>query len=167
MNKTIHRTNFPTLLLFLSLNAWANTHSFLAYSVLVVPCKEIRIPESCALESGPVQLKESGIPLTIGIQVLLTNTGIRYLESGIHSVESKTVLDSPTWIDFSNCLDFNWGMLDFQHECDQGAKNWTVLLLWLGVDVFTFYLDTYFVAIYSVFINPFHFSRKSIWRIHL
>ena len=41
-------------------------------------------------ESG-IQLKESGIQLTIGIrlQVLLTNTGIRYLESGIHSEESR------------------------------------------------------------------------------
>ena len=38
-------------------------------------------PESWVLKSG-IQLKESGISLTIGIQspVLLTNTRIRYLE---------------------------------------------------------------------------------------
>ena len=43
-------------------------------------------PESWALESG-VQLKESGITLVIGI--LLTKTGIEYLESGIRDVESR------------------------------------------------------------------------------
>ena len=43
------------------------------------------------MESG-IQIKESGIPITIGIQnstVLQKNTGIQYLESGIHSVESR------------------------------------------------------------------------------
>ena len=49
-------------------------------------------PESWALESG-IQLKESGIPLTIGIQnpssTALTKTRIQYLESGIHGVESR------------------------------------------------------------------------------
>ena len=48
-------------------------------------------PESWVLESG-IQIKESGIPITIGIQnstVLQKNTGIQYLESGIHSVESR------------------------------------------------------------------------------
>ena len=43
-------------------------------------------PESWALESG-VQLKQSGITLVIGI--LLTKTGIEYLESGIRDVESR------------------------------------------------------------------------------
>ena len=43
-------------------------------------------PESWALESG-VQLKESGITLVIGI--LLTKTGIEYLESGIRDVEFR------------------------------------------------------------------------------
>ena len=43
-------------------------------------------PESWALESG-VQLKESGITLVIGI--LLTKTGMEYLESGIRDVESR------------------------------------------------------------------------------
>ena len=48
-------------------------------------------PESSVLESG-IQIKESGIPITIGIQnstVLQKNTGIQYLESAIHSVESR------------------------------------------------------------------------------
>ena len=45
-------------------------------------------PESRALESG-IQLKESGIPLRIGIQIPLTKTGIKYLESRIHSLESR------------------------------------------------------------------------------
>ena len=63
------------------------------------PCYRIRNPrkfclwnpESWVLESG-IQIKESGIPITIGIQnstVLQKNTGIQYLESGIHSVESR------------------------------------------------------------------------------
>ena len=43
-------------------------------------------PESWALESE-VQLKESVIPLVIGI--LLTKTGIEYLEFGIRDVESR------------------------------------------------------------------------------
>ena len=45
-------------------------------------------PGSWALESG-IQLKESGIPLRIGIQIPLTKTGIKYLESRIHSLESR------------------------------------------------------------------------------
>ena len=46
---------------------------------------------SWALESG-IQLKESGIPLTIRIQNLSSTdkeTRIQYLESGIESVESR------------------------------------------------------------------------------
>ena len=43
-------------------------------------------PESWALKSG-VQLKESGIPLVIGI--LPTTTGIEYLESAIRDVASR------------------------------------------------------------------------------
>ena len=46
----------------------------------------------CALESG-IQLKESGIQLTIGtgfrVQVTLTKTGIQWLESEIHGVKSR------------------------------------------------------------------------------
>ena len=47
-------------------------------------------PEYWVLESR-IQLKKSRIQLTIGIriQVLLTNSGIQYLESGIHSEESR------------------------------------------------------------------------------
>ena len=47
-------------------------------------------PEYCALESG-IQLKESGIPLTMEsrIRVTLKKSGIQYLESGIHGVESR------------------------------------------------------------------------------
>ena len=47
------------------------------------------------MESG-ISLKESGIPqhLESRIQVLLTNTGIQYLESGIYSVESR-IQDCP------------------------------------------------------------------------
>ena len=54
----------------------------------------MRNPESeemLLVESG-IQIKESGIPITIGIQnstVLQKNTGIQYLESGIHSVEFR------------------------------------------------------------------------------
>ena len=51
------------------------------------------IPESGQkIEECGIQLKEFGIPLTTGksrIQVLLTKTGIQYLESGIHGVESR------------------------------------------------------------------------------
>ena len=39
---------------------------------------------------------ESHQRLESRIRVLLTNTGIQYLESGIRSPESKTVLDSLT-----------------------------------------------------------------------
>ena len=42
-------------------------------------------PKSWALESR-ILLKESGIPL---IQVPMTKTGIQYLESGIHGLESR------------------------------------------------------------------------------
>ena len=54
----------------------------------------MRNPESqkiLLMESG-IQIKESGNPITIGIQnstVVQKNTGIQYLESGIHSVESR------------------------------------------------------------------------------
>ena len=50
---------------------------------------EYRIAKKWVLESG-IQLNESGIPFTIGIQ---------YQESGIDSLDpkSKTVLDSITW----------------------------------------------------------------------
>ena len=43
------------------------------------------------MESG-IQLKESGISLTIGIRNLSSvdnESGIQYLESGIHGVESR------------------------------------------------------------------------------
>lgn len=42
------------------------------------------------MESG-IQLTESGIPLTIEsrIQVPLAKTGIQYLETGIHCLESR------------------------------------------------------------------------------
>ena len=92
----------------------------------ITPCKGLRIPESgkiLLMESG-IQLKESGIPLTIGIQdptdkhwnrvpglsgVQLKESGIplkigihnptdkhwnRYLESGIDGVESR-IQDHP------------------------------------------------------------------------
>lgn len=43
-------------------------------------------------EYGKLSIMESGIHPTIGIriQVLLTNTGLWYLESGIHSEESES-----------------------------------------------------------------------------
>ena len=53
--------------------------------------KSLWNPESWVLESG-IQIKESGNPITIAIQnstVLEKNTGIQYLESGIHNVESR------------------------------------------------------------------------------
>ena len=48
---------------------------------------------------------ESGIPLTMesGIQVLLTRFGIRYMESGIHTVESR-IQDCPGQMGSSSCL---------------------------------------------------------------
>ena len=55
--------------------------------------------ESWALEFG-VQLKESGIPLTIGTRN--PRSKFQCLESGIHAVwnpESKAVLDSLPWGD--------------------------------------------------------------------
>ena len=63
------------------------------------PCCGIRNPRKCCLwnpgcwvlESG-IQIKESGIPITIEIKnstVLQKNTGTQYLESGIHCVESR------------------------------------------------------------------------------
>ena len=63
------------------------------------PCYRIRNPrkfclwnpESWVLESG-IQIKVSGILITIEIKnstVLQKNTGIQYLEPGIHSVESR------------------------------------------------------------------------------
>ena len=57
---------------------------------LFTPCTGIRNPGSgkfLLVESG-MQLKESRIPLRIGIQVPLTKTGIQCLESTIHGVES-------------------------------------------------------------------------------
>ena len=45
-------------------------------------------PQSWAFKSG-VRLKGSGIPLTAGIQVPLTETEILYQESGIYGVKSR------------------------------------------------------------------------------
>ena len=114
VNKTIHRTSFPTLLLFISLNAWGNTHSFLAYSVKSSHVRKsgFRHPVFWNPDYSS-RNPESHWRLGSRIQVVLTNTGIQYLESGIYIVQSKTVLHFPTWSDFSNCSDFNWGMLDF------------------------------------------------------
>ena len=69
---------------------------------LFARCKEIQIAESerfLLVESG-IQLKQSGIRLTIGIQVPLTKTGIQYLESGIHGVESR-IQECPRFRDSS------------------------------------------------------------------
>ena len=56
---------------------------------------EYRIAKKWVLESG-IQLKEAGIPFTIGIQnqISLTKSGIQYQESGIDSLESK-IQDCP------------------------------------------------------------------------
>ena len=51
-------------------------------------------PDSWALESR-MQLKESGVPLTIGLWIPSSIDK----ESGIPYLESKTVLDSLTWGD--------------------------------------------------------------------
>ena len=66
-------------------------------------------PESWALESR-IQLKESGIPLRIGIRnpsSICKESGLQHLESGIHGAESRIQLDKldsltkgeqlPTW----------------------------------------------------------------------
>ena len=53
-------------------------------------------PGQKIVESG-IQLKEFGIPLTIGksrVQILLTKTGIQYLESTAWNPESRPLLDS-------------------------------------------------------------------------
>ena len=66
-------------------------HEKLDWLMCFASRKGIRIPESWALESG-LQLKESGIPLTIRIQNPSSTdkeTRIQYLESGIESVESR------------------------------------------------------------------------------
>ena len=71
----------------------------LGRTVTVAPRKGIRISESGKIlfaESG-IQLKESEIPLTIGIQNResqipvppTAKTGINYLDYGINSVESR------------------------------------------------------------------------------
>ena len=55
-------------------------------------------PESWALESG-IQLKESGIPLTIGIRnpsFTDKESGFQYLESGIRDEESR--IQDMSWI---------------------------------------------------------------------
>ena len=60
--------------------------------------------ESWVLEFG-IHLKESGIPLTIGIQNPSSTdkeSGIQYLESGTAgNPESKTGLDSLTWGEYT------------------------------------------------------------------
>ena len=48
------------------------------------------------MESG-IQLKESGIPLTIGIQNVRSTAKVWNPESTAWNLESKTVLDSLTW----------------------------------------------------------------------
>ena len=60
---------------------------------------EYRRAKKWILESG-IQLKESGIPFTIGIQnpISLTKSGIQYQESGIDSLESK----------IQDCLGFSY-----------------------------------------------------------
>jgi len=64
---------------------------------LFVQCVIREIPELCNRESwvteSGTQLKESGIPLTIGIRNTFSSTnkepGIQFLESGIHDDESR------------------------------------------------------------------------------
>ena len=71
-------------------------------------------PESWALESG-VQLKESGIPLAIGIENPSSidkdwNRVPVYPESVTWNLESQTIVDSLTWGDLQvgllNCFYF-------------------------------------------------------------
>ena len=76
-------------------------HEKLAWLMCFASRKGIRIPESWALESG-LQLKESGIPLTIRIQNPSstdkeTESSTWNPESKAWNPESKTVLDSVTW----------------------------------------------------------------------
>ena len=71
----------------------ANQRPFTPYKGISIPESERFLllewhSESWVLESG-IQLKESGTQPTIGIQDLLKNIGIQYLESGIQSVESR------------------------------------------------------------------------------
>ena len=58
----------------------------------------IQNPESWAMKTG-IQLKESGIPLTIGVPP--TKTGIQCLESGIRGVESRIHTLENTFLTFS------------------------------------------------------------------
>ena len=64
----------------------------------LAPFEGMRIPESWALKTG-IQIKESGILLTIGIgnpRYTDKESRIQYLESGMHDVESR----------FQGCLGF-------------------------------------------------------------
>jgi len=78
-------SHFEALLYIFSLTS--HTSQFFQQSLR--PCKVIRNPGSI------IQLKESGIPLMTGIRnpsstaKELIESGIQYLESRIHSVESR------------------------------------------------------------------------------
>ena len=107
-------------------------------SLLVEPnprIREIALVEFGILGFGiRIQLKESGIPLMIGIQSPNFNdkeSGIQFLESGIHDVDSriqgsKAVLGSLTWGDILLSEKKNWQVntkkLNFRRSVEARIK---------------------------------------------
>ena len=73
--------------------------------IQITESEKFLLPESWALGSG-IQLKESGIPITIGIQN--SSPTDKDLESGIHCVESR----------IQDCLGFP--------ACMGVKTNWTI-----------------------------------------
>ena len=89
-------------------------------------------PESWALESG-IQLKESRIPLTIGIQNLSPLKSSSWnTQSTAWNPESKTALDSSS-TPFSRNIGLsvinNWCQIDAFDTCDSWIHN-TLTILW-------------------------------------
>ena len=102
-------------------------------SLLVEPnprIREIALVEFGILGFGiRIQLKESGIPLTIGIQspnFTDNESGIQFLESTTWNPESKTVLGSLTWGDILLSEKKNWQVntkkLNFRRSVEARIK---------------------------------------------
>ena len=91
-------------------------------------------PECWALESG-IQLKESGILLKIGNpSQSVTKTGIQYLESGIHGVESCIQVRASSQI---KGLERDWGETLKIRACEARAVRARKTLTSRFTDFFT------------------------------